>query len=92
MKSLLKKKEEVEEVIEEIEAEEEAEVIETPKGSSVSDLISNATGKAEEVLKEAYKVKGEATNAMFLKRKVEAMQAESGNDYSSIIESIEGLE
>ncbi len=85
MKSLLKKAEE--EVAEEEVAEEE--VAEAVQGGSVAEIMKNATGKAKEVLDKAYAVKGEATSALYLKRKVEKMQSESGEDYTSIIESIE---
>ena len=85
MKSLLKKAEE--EVVEEEVAEEE--VAEAVQGGSVAEIMKNATGKAKEVLDKAYAVKGEATSALYLKRKVEKMQSESGEDYTSIIESIE---
>ena len=85
MKSLLKKAEE--EVAEEEVAEEE--VAEAVQGGSVAEIMKNATGKAKEVLEKAYAVKGEATSALYLKRKVEKMQSESGEDYTSIIESIE---
>ena len=85
MKSLLKKAEE--EVVEEEVAEEE--VAEAVQGGSVAEIMKNATGKAKEVLEKAYAVKGEATSALYLKRKVEKMQSESGEDYTSIIESIE---
>ena len=85
MKSLLKKSE-VEEVVEEEAVEEVAESV---QGGSVAEIMKNATGKAKEVLEKAYAVKGEATSALYLKRKVEKMQSESGEDYTSIIESIE---
>ena len=86
MKSLLKKAEVVEEEIEET---EEEVVVEAVQGGSVAEIMKNATGKAKEVLDKAYAVKGEATSALYLKRKVEKMQSESGEDYTSIIESIE---
>ena len=86
MKSLLKKAEVEEEVVEEEEVEEVAEAV---QGGSVAEIMKNATGKAKEVLEKAYAVKGEATSALYLKRKVEKMQSESGEDYTSIIESIE---
>ena len=85
MKSLLKKAEE-EVVVEEEVVEEIAEAV---QGGSVAEIMKNATGKAKEVLEKAYAVKGEATSALYLKRKVEKMQSESGEDYTSIIESIE---
>ena len=85
MKSLLKKAEVEEEVVEEV-VEEVAEAV---QGGSVAEIMKNATGKAKEVLEKAYAVKGEATSALYLKRKVEKMQSESGEDYTSIIESIE---
>ena len=86
MKSLLKKAEVVEEELEET---EEEVVVEAVQGGSVAEIMKNATGKAKEVLDKAYAVKGEATSALYLKRKVEKMQLESGEDYTSIIESIE---
>ena len=86
MKSLLKKAE-VEE--EEVVKEAVEEVAEAVQGGSVAEIMKNATGKAKEVLDKAYAVKGEATSALYLKRKVEKMQSESGEDYTSIIESIE---
>ena len=86
MKSLLKKAEVVEEELEET---EEEVVVEAVQGGSVAEIMKNATGKAKEVLDKAYAVKGEATSALYLKRKVEKMQSESGEDYTSIIESIE---
>ena len=86
MKSLLKKAEVEEEVVEEEVVEEVAEAV---QGGSVAEIMKNATGKAKEVLEKAYAVKGEATSALYLKRKVEKMQSESGEDYTSIIESIE---
>tara|TARA_A100001011_G_C14048059_1_gene730662 strand:- start:258 stop:530 length:273 start_codon:yes stop_codon:yes gene_type:complete len=87
MKSLLKKAEVVEEEVEE--TEEEVVVVEAVQGGSVDEIMKNATGKAKEVLDKAYAVKGEATSALYLKRKVEKMQSESGEDYTSIIDSIE---
>ena len=86
MKSLLKKAEVVEEEVEET---EEEVVVEAVQGGSVDEIMKNATGKAKEVLDKAYAVKGEATSALYLKRKVEKMQSESGEDYTSIIDSIE---
>ena len=90
MKSLLKKAEAVEEVEVEEEVEEETAVVyESSEGASVSEIVKNATGKSKEILEEAYAVKGEATSALYLKRKIEKMQSESGEDYTAIIESIE---